>query len=360
MGAYTFNGEGIGFFLRRGVPFASLANESSTITTTATPSSAMQTNLPNNYRAVAFEKPGAPISIRQVEMKQPRESVRFSLSDEILRNDLVPSLHYPIGLGQAVCGMIVNTGSCAGSSTLGQQWKVGDRIAGIKFANGVAEYARVHTECAIEIKKGELHGREHEAPVLAYDAGRVLGSYRRCQREWHALDENERRMIREINERIGFVREGAPVVFGRRGHVDAVRQQRQPEVRVMLVAISNRWTPNDYGLSDRDVLYVDKDNVGDKLKQAGGANLVICVNQPRQKFEELLNGLRYNADVSILSPSKNGEMQLPLGNILAKALRVQGPPILTHKCLEETCRLVKKHNIRAPTKQHRFDQNELN
>ncbi|GAA5881822.1 hypothetical protein JCM8547_003432 [Rhodosporidiobolus lusitaniae] len=53
-------------------------------------------------------------------------------------------------------------------------------------------------------------------------------------------------------------------------------------------------------------------------------------------------------------------MQLPLGNILAKALRVQGPPILTHKCLEETCRLVEKHNIRAPTKQHRFDQNELN
>ncbi|GAA5882236.1 hypothetical protein JCM8547_005272, partial [Rhodosporidiobolus lusitaniae] len=268
----------------------------------------MQTNLPNNYRAAAFEKPGAPISIRQVEMKQPRENevlikvhaASLNATDEILRNDLVPSLHYPIGLGQAVCGTIVKTGSRVGSSPLGQQWKVGDRIAGIKFANGVAEYARVHTECAIEIKKGELQGREHEAPVLAYDAGRVLGSYRRCQHEWHALDENERRMIREINERIGFGKhEGVIVVYGEGGFarlaidvLEKCEKERQSssgggvmsmlfgssgsqKMRVMLVATSNRWTPNDYGLSDRDVLYVDKDNVGDKLKQAGGANLVV-------------------------------------------------------------------------------------
>ncbi|GAA5874037.1 hypothetical protein JCM8547_004812 [Rhodosporidiobolus lusitaniae] len=306
----------------------------------------MQTNLPSNYRAAAFEKPGAPISIRQVEMKQPRENenlvktvfASLSSTDEVLRNDLAPSLHYPIG---------------------------------IKLANGVVEYARVHTECAIEIKKGELQGREHEAPVLAYDAGRVLGSYRRCQRDWHAIDENERHMIREINERIGFGKhEGVIVVYGEGGFarlaidvLEKCEKERQSssgggvmsmlfgssgnqKMRVMLVTTSNRWTPSDYQLSDRDVLHVDKDNVGDKLKQTGGANLVVCVDQPRQKFEQLLDGFRYNADVSILSPSKNGEMQLPLGNILAKALR--------------TCRLVEKHNIRAPAKQHRFDQNEPN
>jgi D-arabinose 1-dehydrogenase-like Zn-dependent alcohol dehydrogenase len=45
---------------------------------------------------------------------------------------------------------------------------------------------------------------------------------------------------------------------------------------------------------------------------------------------------------------------------LQKALRVQGPPIITHECLSHTLNLVEKHKIRAPVKKYRFDQNEVN
>jgi hypothetical protein len=108
--------------------------------------------------------------------------------------------------------------------------------------------------------------------------------------------------------------------------------------RVVLVATTDKWSHSDYGINERDMLVEGRDNIGEELKKIGGANLVIClssssfsssvspltfpprlsaVDQPRTNFTSVLDGVRYGADVTLLSPGENANFNLPLGFALS-------------------------------------------
>ncbi|GAA5995236.1 hypothetical protein JCM11641_005398 [Rhodosporidiobolus odoratus] len=342
------------------------------------------TSVPQRFSRAVFKQPGSQIEIEQLDMKHPGENelllrvhaAGLNSTDQILRNDLIPGLKFPVAVGQNVVGEIVKMGKR--SSGMGsERLKEGMIVSAVTFKGGVGEYAKVHQSCCVELRKGEFSGNGEEAAVWTFDAGRVYGAYDRCVIEYKHMDEHERRMLRDINERLDFKGDGCIVVYGEGGFarlaLDVLRKLQQQhsggmsgllgggqQHRIVLVAASERWKAQDYDIDEKNYIVAGRDQLRQELKKIGGAAFVVCVDQPRDGFEELLDATRYGASLSILNPTRDARLEVPLGNVLAKAIRVYGPPILTHKTLKEAVQLCQKHNIRAPIKRYAFDQNQLN
>ncbi|GAA5895889.1 hypothetical protein JCM6882_001403 [Rhodosporidiobolus microsporus] len=353
----------------------------------------MQSNIPNTYRAATFSGPNSGISIREVETKQPREnemlvkvhSVALSSTDQLVRNDLVPGINYPVIPSSALTGTIVKLGPRSTSGGSHAHFKEGQKVAAVTFKGALGEYARVHCDSAVEIKSGQFKGEEEEAAIYAFDAGRIWGSYLRCEREHKAMDNEERRIMHELNQRIGFGKEeGVIVVYGEGGFarlainvldkfqrtggssmisslVGSGHSAGRTEYRVVLVATSDRFSAKDYNIDEKDMLVVDRHNIAQELKQRGGAAFVVCTEQVDQNrgAEALLDGCRYGASINVLSPTRDGKVQLPIANVIAKALRISGGPILTHSLLDRTLELAQKNNLNVRTKKFRFDEQQL-
>ncbi|BGP19237.1 hypothetical protein JCM10213_007028 [Rhodosporidiobolus nylandii] len=341
----------------------------------------MTTTLPQNYRAAQFTERGGGIEIRQVEMKQPGENevlikveaCGLNSTDQIIRNDLVPGIHYPAGLGQNVVGTVVKVGQQSGG-LLSRGFKEGMKVAAIRYHDGLAEYTIARCDATVELKKGDFAGNEEEAAVFAWDASRIIGAYRRAETEYKHLTKDEERVARDVNKRMGFgEHEGVIVVYGEGGFtrlaVDILKKTAETKTslfgppqhhRTVVVASSDRWSAKDYGVEDKDFFRASDRNIADLLKKLGGAGLIICTEQPNENFEGLLDATRFGAFVTILSPSQQAALKVPLGNVIAKALKVAGPPILSHGLLEHSLSICTKHNIRAPIKKYAFTQEAIN
>lgn len=83
------------------------------------------------------------------------------------------------------------------------------------FQGGCAEYCIADESMTVELPKHLDSGNKQvEAPVFAFDATRVWVAHERCQDQWKRMPEQERRLAKEINERMGFKGDGLLVVYG--------------------------------------------------------------------------------------------------------------------------------------------------
>ncbi|BGP19303.1 hypothetical protein JCM10213_001522 [Rhodosporidiobolus nylandii] len=341
----------------------------------------MTTTLPQNYRAAQFTERGGGIEIRQVETKQPGENevlikvhaCGLNSTDQIIRNDLVPGVYFPAGLGQNVVGSVVKVGQQSGG-LLSRGLKEGMKVAAIRYHNGLAEYTIARSEATVELKEGDFAGEDEEAAVFAWDASRVIGAYRRAETEYKNLTNSERQLAHDVNKRMGFgEHEGVIVVYGAGGFnrlaVDVLRKTAETKTslfgppqrhRIVVVASTDRWSAEDYGVEAKDFFLASDRNIADMLKKLGGAGLIICTDQPNKNLEGLLDATRFGASVAILNPSQQADFKVPLGNVIAKALKVAGPPILAHDLLEQSLHVCSKCNIRAPIKKYAFTQEAIN
>jgi hypothetical protein len=154
-------------------------------------------NIPNTFRAAVFPSPKSDqLEIREVEMKRARENGSSLLlffssaetkltfrsssssneqksssaftppfstlraccsvfllapgadpllpprnSDQIVRNDLVPGLHFPITPGSVAVGEVVEVGKQS-TSIVGRKFEKGDRIAGSSFSSPLLSFLR--------------------------------------------------------------------------------------------------------------------------------------------------------------------------------------------------------------------------
>ncbi|GAA6012449.1 hypothetical protein JCM10207_007091 [Rhodosporidiobolus poonsookiae] len=334
-------------------------------------------NIPNTYRAGQFTQPGGQLEIREVQMPQLREnevlikveSCVLGSCDELWRNDLLPHLRFPATPGLAVVGEIVKMHQGGNRGSMG----------GRKLKEGM-KYATADEHCVTEVRSGQFKGEETTLPVIAFDGGRVYSSIQRCERECKALDEAEKRALRQVNEKMGFKEdECALVIYGEGGfarlaidtakaYVDKMQHGMLPhmsnrhKVNIVLVAPSNRWSAKDYGLREEQVICLDRDqgNIEQRLKQYGGAQLTICADQPNKGLEQVLDGSRWGSTITLLEPNREGNLQIPLANILVKNIRIAGPPLLTHECLDHALEFASRHSIRVPARHVKFEQNELN
>ncbi|GAA6018879.1 hypothetical protein JCM10207_000272 [Rhodosporidiobolus poonsookiae] len=154
--------------------------------------------------------------------------------------------------------------------------------------------------------------RQGPRPVIAFDGGRICSSIQRCEPECKALNEAEKRALRQDNQKMGYREdECALVLYGKGGFariaIDTTKayvgkvqhgmlphQRNRHKVQFVLVAPSNRWSAKDYGLRDNEGLCLDRDqgNIEQRLKQYGGTQLTCCIVQLNKGVEQVLDGRR--------------------------------------------------------------------
>ena len=181
---------------------------------------------------------------------------------------------------------------------------------------GLAEYCAVNETMVVELPKSFQNGdKQLEAPICAFDATRIWVAHERCHDELKRMPDAERRLAKDLNERMGFKGDGVLVVYGqgcvplslsngvgarsragadartpllplalpaRSGFakvaLDTIKMAKQDR-KVILVATSDRWSAGDYGLKDECLVVVGKHNVADELKKLGGAQGVMCASR---------------------------------------------------------------------------------
>lgn len=93
----------------------------------------MSNNLPKTFKAIVVEKPNAPWSVQEVELKEPSagqvliktEACGICHSDYATQQGLMgPMAKFPLIPGHEVIGRVVAVGPDE------KKWKVGDRVGG--------------------------------------------------------------------------------------------------------------------------------------------------------------------------------------------------------------------------------------
>ena len=80
---------------------------------------------------------------------------------------------------------------------------------------GVLEHHAVSESAIVELSKVFHPGdKELEAPICAFDATRIWVAHERCHDELKRMPDAERRLAKDLNERMGFKGDGVLVVYG--------------------------------------------------------------------------------------------------------------------------------------------------
>ncbi|GAA5847247.1 hypothetical protein JCM9279_006156 [Rhodotorula babjevae] len=322
--------------------------------------------IPQEFRAAQFTQKDGQLEIKQTQLGEVKADeciikvymCGLHSTDEMLKHDLLPDMRYPMIPGGVVVGEIAKSAQ-QGKRNL----KEGTRVVAISFMRGLAEYCAVNESMVVELPKSFQNGdKQLEAPIWAFDATRIWVAHERCHDELKHMPDAERRLAKDLNERMGFKGDGVLVVYGEGGFakvaLDTIKMTKQDR-KVILVASSDRWSAGDYGLKDDCMLVVGKHNLADELKKMGGAQGIMCVDMPTEQFEQLLDGCRFRSSLVLLSPRQAQAMTMPIANILAKSMTIHGQPLLTHKDLEHVMQLASKHDLRAPVKAFQFDEGQV-
>ncbi|GJN93655.1 hypothetical protein Rhopal_006712-T1 [Rhodotorula paludigena] len=322
--------------------------------------------VPQQFRAAQFIQRGGELEIKETKLSQLHsdelvikvQACCLGSTDELLKFDLLPDLQYPLIPGAAVVGVVAQTAQKGQ-----QQFKEGDCVAAITGCGGLAEFCRANEAMCVKLPQ-QFHEGERlvQAPTMTWDAGRVWTAHHRCTEAEKRMDKHEREMVREINERMGFKGDGVVVVYGEGGFarlaLDTLKKVKTSR-KLILVATSDKWKANDYGLKDDEVLCINQHDVRNELKKRGGAHGIVCCDMPREGLEALLDGCRYHSTIVMMSPRRDEGMEVPIANILAKSMTLHGSPVMTHSDLRDVLSFAEQHRLEAPTRAFRFDENEV-
>ncbi|GAA5860791.1 hypothetical protein JCM1840_001969 [Sporobolomyces johnsonii] len=328
----------------------------------------MTTSHPNQFRAAQFTREGGRLEIKTVQWRDPREgevvirthACGISSTDNITRHNLMRDVSFPCGPGNVVEGEIV---ACGKLGRHEGRLKQGMRVCAVLPYHGLQEYATVEADqcCEIKHKMDPL-----ECLVAAFDGARVHASLRRFEREEKQMDENERRRRDEMNDRMGMKGEGVHCCYGEGGYarlaLEILKNAGRSE-RIMLIAPNDRWSAKDYGIDERNMLVCGKHNLQDELRKRGGARCIIATDQPEQRgLDDMLNGMRYGADLVLLNPRKNARLELSLANIIAKHIGLRGCPLLSAHQIDECLAFCAEHRVANKIKceRFRFDEGGVN
>ncbi|GAA5902887.1 hypothetical protein JCM5296_006323 [Sporobolomyces johnsonii] len=346
---------------------------------------------PDTFLAAVFTRAGGKLEFETVKWRDPREggkSASFSLArrrrrrtthvtvcteisikviacginstDEIQRFGLLPPAKFPRTPVCCVVGEVVKVGPPPKQSEGHCRCRPGMRVVSVFDHQGLAEYCTGRTDASHELtgEKKALDGL-----IAGYDAARILSSYERFSHEQKKKDTNEHARCLGWCERMGISGEGVICVYGEGGYarlaLEILRKATKNE-RILLVTYSDRFSADDYGIDERDMLVVGKQPVDQALRKLGGAKLVIATDQPRDGTEEVLDGMRYGSQLVILNPRKDRLFQLPLADLLAKDLQVRGAPTLDCSAINRSIEFFAKHNLTARCRSFDFNEADIN
>ncbi|GAA5887136.1 hypothetical protein JCM5296_001607 [Sporobolomyces johnsonii] len=322
---------------------------------------------PAQFRAAQFTREGGPLEIKTVEWHDPKEgeviikveACGLSLTDLITRNNLLGDVTYPVGPGNTLYGKIV---ACGKLSKEDRHLKPGTRVCAVLPHDGLQEYACADAEQCCPIKHEVLDPLE--CCIAAWDGARVHASLRRFEREEKALNKDERRRRERTNAKLGFLGDGVICIYGEgrfaRFGLDILKKACCKSERVMLLSPNDRWTAQDYGIPERDMIDITKQSVADELRKFGGARLIIAVDQPvpQPGRDTRFNGMCYGSQLVVLDPGKDGKIEFPAANLLVRNISVRGPPVLTSYEMAECLAFCEQQNLGSRIKSRRFSFDE--
>lgn len=285
--------------------------------------------LPKTYKAAVFEKAGAPLTLKDVPMKEPQDgevlvkvlATGVCRSDESVQQGIFGN-NFPIVPGHETIGDVVAVGPRE------HKWKVGDRVGapwhgghdneckqcqrgqfqmcqneainGVTRDGGYAEYVLLRTEAVVRVPK-DVDPVEY-APILC--AGiTVFNSIRKMQ-----IPPGEVIAVQGL---------------GGLGHL-AVQYANRMGYRV--VALSHDNSKKDFAkqLGAHEYISTEGHDPSEELMKMGGAALIVVTAPNPKTVTPLTGGLAPGGRLLILAPC--GNVEINTTHLILKGVGVFGYP----------------------------------
>ncbi|GAA5853855.1 hypothetical protein JCM8547_007474 [Rhodosporidiobolus lusitaniae] len=330
----------------------------------------MMMNVPSSCKCYVFEKEGAELTRSERKVPQIKDhevlikvnACQMGSCDEISRWDLLGMNKWPSPFGVNVTGRIVKCGKDVSSRSMmmgGNKLREGMMVCAIPMYGGMSEYCVADAMFACELSN-DMQKMPLEACVGCYSATRIHCAVKLFEKMHSAMSKEEHMMCDELCARSGFKKgESCIAVYGEGGYAklacDLLKSmQKSGEMgetmrkhRILLVCPSTRWRPEQYNMREEDVLYYGACDIRQELIKRGGVRWCCATDMPREGIQELLDGMRYNSQLCILSPGKQGKMELPVGDIIARNISVTGAPVPVGREIERCLELCRKHDVQV-------------
>ncbi|GAA5821669.1 hypothetical protein JCM11251_000963 [Rhodosporidiobolus azoricus] len=342
--------------------------------------------LPHECKAYLFETEGGELRKGMRQLPQLKEyeimikvmACSLNSTDEIGRFGLLPEVRFPAPPGACVVGKVVGCGGKVMSLSMGgMKIREGMCVTGLPMYGGLSEYVVCDARLCTELPKEWMHSKEKamEACIDAWVGGRVHCAVMRFCEMHERMSKEEKEMCLDMCEQMGFKGEGVFAVYGEGGAarlaIDMLKAMRDhghhhmmssggKKCRIVLVTPTSKWSAEDYGIEKKDLVRADKDNVAKELKEMGGMWWCCATEMPTNKIEHLFDAMRYNSQLVLLNPYKDHQLQIPVGQLLAKNISVSGAPVPHMKALRDCLDLCHKAHIKVSTHCIKFDnENEV-
>ncbi|KAL1304754.1 hypothetical protein AAFC00_003692 [Neodothiora populina] len=291
----------------------------------------MSSKFPSTCKAVVIEKVGAPYTIKDVPVEEPKEgevlikveACGVCHSDSFVQQGAFgPMVTFPITPGHEVIGKIVAVPSTE------KRWKVGDRVGGAwhgghdgickacnrgmfqmcdnEAVNGVtrnggyAEYCTLRTEAAVQIPT-DVPAADY-APLLCAGVTVFNG-------------------MRKMN-----ITQGDTVAIqglGGLGHL-ALQYSRRMGYRTVAISTSDKKKDFATKLGANDYIDTSKEDAAEALQKIGGAALVVITAPNPEVMGPMINGCAAGGKLLILAPV--GEIPINTIPMITKNISVHGWP----------------------------------
>ncbi|KAF2087467.1 alcohol dehydrogenase [Saccharata proteae CBS 121410] len=318
----------------------------------------MAPQLPKTYKAAVIEKNNQPLTLKQVDLKEPGEGevlVKVQAcgvchSDEAVRGGLMGQA--PIIPGHEIIGHVAAIGPGE------KRWKVGDRVGGAwhgghdftcktckrgffqacdnEAINGVtkdggyAEYCLLRTEAAVEIPK-DVPAAEY-APLLCAGVTVFNG-------------------IRNMG-----ITQGDTVAIQGLGGLGHLALQYSRKMGYRTVAISSSDKKRDFAMKLGATDYIDgsKEDTAEALQKLGGAALVVVTAPNPKIIGPLVNGCHAGGKLLVLAPV--GEIPVNTIAMIMKGISVCGWPSGHSLDSEEAIQFAQHHDVHCMIEKFPLDK----
>ncbi|BGP10561.1 hypothetical protein JCM10049v2_006453 [Rhodotorula toruloides] len=337
---------------------------------------------PERFRCAVFKSQGAPLELATVDYRKPgKDQLVIKVHGTALSNNDAISEHgllnmyatFPRTPGMYAVGEIVQLGPGAveGGSTGGVLSALLSRLTIGKTKEKEGEEPAVHHrfktgekviisathQCLGEYCTGRAESTcplmdnwpMFEQLVVATFGGKVLDAYERHAEEWDRKSSDERRVLDDNNDRIGFAGDGCIVVLGQGGYASLayhlLRAEARRDERIVLVSTSKKHRPDDFGMPSEDYLSVGQEGLVDALRKMGGIKLAIATDQPHEGAVQMLDAMRYGGEMVPLTLHEDGKIERPIAHLIARSLVVRGPVDLHSSSMHRALRICEKHGL---------------
>lgn len=307
-------------------------------------------SLPKTFKAIVIKEKDAPLELQELPLKNPGAgevlvkviACGVCHSDAFIQNGLLPN-SWPIVPGHEIVGDVVSIGEGVtrfkGGERVGGPWHGGHdgtcracqranfqmcdnaKVNGVSFNGGYAEYTVLREEAVVRVPTGI--DPVDVAPLLCAGVTVFNG-------------------IRKLH-----VEQGNLVAIQGLGGLGHLAVQYSRAMGYKTVAVSSGSSKRDFALQLGAHEYIDssKDDAAAKLREMGGAAVIVCTAPNPQVIKDIQYGLDVGGKLLVLAPI--GPIEFDTGMLVQKGASVHGWPSGHALDSEECIEFSQSHGVKC-------------